>query len=306
MNVPTALSADVTIRPAEHSDRPALEAIAARTWGGDDYLPQLIDSWLADQDGEFPVATLDGERVVGTAKLTRLGEGEWWFEGLRVDPALYGRGIARVLQSYLVRRAEAIGSGVVRLSTAYSNRAVHRLAESTGFNMVAHFVRYQVTAKVLAESGFRRLSEEDTPAVRVFLASSPHFERAQRSTLGPRWLCEYITPERLRAWAAQGRLYGWYGHRQHPDLLDGAILFNLTTARMAPGERNIGYLDATTGNLAVMAQAIRGLAAELGLEKIGHMLLDRPERLVAFEQAGWRAPYAESGGVCLFSRPLRH
>jgi hypothetical protein len=66
----------------------------------------------------------------------------------------------------------------------------------------------------------------------------------------------------------------------------------------------IEYLDAMPGALALMAEAARSLAAAVNCERTWHMLLYRPERLVALEQAGWRCPIDLSGRACLFARQL--
>jgi N-acetylglutamate synthase-like GNAT family acetyltransferase len=303
-----AIGEQLTIRRARESDRPALEAIAARTWHGDDYLPQVFDEWLADPDGEFFVASLGAdERVVGTAKLTQLGPGEWWLEGMRVHPDLYGQGIGTALQRYGFERAEAIGSGVVRFATEQANGAVHKMAHKLGFTLTAQFLRYHADAlprRDLAEQ-FKPLGASDLPAARAFLDSSPHYEQVQRTLIGRRWLCYYITDEHLRTWLDQGTVYGWFGRRHDPAQLDGLMITGVFHYRdgSAP-ELIINYLDAAPGNLAVMAQAVRGFTAHLGYRNVRHMLLVRPERLVAIEQAGWRRPPDNGGKASLFSRSI--
>ena len=47
--------------------------------------------------------------VVGIAKLTDMGDDEWWFEGLRIDPAYRRRGIASEFNRYHVASGEAAG-----------------------------------------------------------------------------------------------------------------------------------------------------------------------------------------------------
>ena len=125
------------IRPARPSDREAVLAISAQVWGGEDYVPEVVDRWLADPDGEFSVATLRG-RVVGFSKLTRHGPGEWWLEGLRVDPRYRGRGVARRLHAHQLALVRRIGSGTLRYSTGDGNRASQHLGLSSGFRDIGH------------------------------------------------------------------------------------------------------------------------------------------------------------------------
>ncbi len=66
-----------------------------------DYIHDVFDDWLAERAGEFTAALID-DQVVAIAKLSDLGDGEWWFEGLRVDPDFRRRGIAAALNRYHV------------------------------------------------------------------------------------------------------------------------------------------------------------------------------------------------------------
>ena len=303
----------ISIRRAQESDRRALELIAARTWEGHDYLPEVISDWLADHEGEFVVATLGAEgRVVGTGKLTRLGTGEWWMEGMRVDPDMYGKGIGGILHRYAVTRAHDLADdgGLLRFSTDDENTAVHRMAAETGFALVATFRRYLAGASA-AQGGadsFSVIGPDEIGPVRAYLESSPTYAHAQRSAvMRRRWSCRLITDDRLREWAANNMLLGWHGRRGDRSQLDGVMI-----AQRTEGERGtehgpewtVLYLDAIPGGLALMAQAARGLAAARGCSTLWHMLLARPERLVAIEQAGWRRPNDDSGRACLFSRLL--
>lgn len=111
-------------------------------WEGEDYVPQVWDDWLADPHGQLSVAEIGG-RVVGLGKLTRLAPGEWWLEGLRVDPQWQGRGIGRALHEYHVGLWRKMGdSSALRLfirfpAAPYESlpdmlRDVRRLAAARG------------------------------------------------------------------------------------------------------------------------------------------------------------------------------
>ena len=104
----TFTRADLSIRPAQPADRPALEAIARQTWDGDDYLPRVLTNWFDDPHGGFFVALLR-DQVIGAGKVTRFAEGEWWLEGLRIDPAYQGHGFARVLHHFLMNQSRWFG-----------------------------------------------------------------------------------------------------------------------------------------------------------------------------------------------------
>ncbi len=302
-------SESVVVRQAHESDRAAVEALCAHIWDGDDYLPFVFTNWLAEPGGEFYVATLGGQ-LIGTGKLSWFADDEWWLEGLRVHPDFQGRGIGRLLFRYGVRQAEASARrGTARFVTGYSNQATRKLAMEAGFSLAGHYVRYVADASINAQdaAAFRLLGEPDFPAVWAFLDSSPHFAQVQRS-LKDTWVTwRFLTPERLRARLTDSLIYGWHGRRHTPDVLDGVIILNPSPEESEstgePRELDVAYIDAITGSLAVIAQAIRALAAALDYPAVQHYLLAHPERLVAIEQAGWRRP-DESEGISLYSRPF--
>ncbi len=305
----------VLIRPATPSDRPALESIAAQTWDGNDYLPYLLDEWLADTDGQLYVAVDSLDRAVGVSKLTRFGAGEWWLEGIRVDPAHRGKGIARALHQYGLQLAEARHrasgerEGTIRLCTDIGNQAVHHLSESLGFSLIAQFWRYGANPlpNFPSAAAFRPMTPTDLPAVRAFLDSSPHYQNVARCTIESRWVCRTLTDNRIAAYVEHGAAYIWHGFHHDPSRVDGLVIGVNGPVYVTPDspiEFNLYYLDALPGSFARIAQAVRGLAATLGVARLRHMTLARPERLVAIEQAGWRRGNDDSGKACLFSRPL--
>jgi hypothetical protein len=53
------------IRPARPGDRPAMERICVQTWEWGDYIPEVWDDWLADEQGLPIVCELEGRVVAG-------------------------------------------------------------------------------------------------------------------------------------------------------------------------------------------------------------------------------------------------
>ena len=87
-------SSTLSFRPVRPEDKARIIAFTFNTWGDneDDYIKDVFDDWLADPRGEFTAAVIDGQ-VVGIARLTDMGDDEWWFEGLRIDPAIAARAL---------------------------------------------------------------------------------------------------------------------------------------------------------------------------------------------------------------------
>jgi GNAT superfamily N-acetyltransferase len=126
------------MRTAAASDRADILAIAAQTWGGDDYLPDVIDDWLQPGAAQLIVATGAG-KVAGLARYVSEFPGFAWLEGLRVDPAWQGQGIAKALTQRLVAMADEAGVELAALSTYIDNLASQKVSASFGFEQVVGF-----------------------------------------------------------------------------------------------------------------------------------------------------------------------
>jgi RimJ/RimL family protein N-acetyltransferase len=85
---------ECTVRLARHTDRQDLLYIAQKTWGGHDYLPEILDRWM-DEDWFF-VCEYQAQ-VISCIKLSRFPNNVLWIEGLRVHPRFRGKGIAGLM-----------------------------------------------------------------------------------------------------------------------------------------------------------------------------------------------------------------
>jgi RimJ/RimL family protein N-acetyltransferase len=126
------------VRRAEMTDRDRILEISSRIWEGDDYVPETLDVWLTDREGELVVATLEGH-VIAFAHRTWLCPGIAWFEGIRSDPEFQGRGAGRMLTDYLLDSARHDGASRIELSTYIDNEASIHIIESFGFRKVGTF-----------------------------------------------------------------------------------------------------------------------------------------------------------------------
>jgi len=129
----------IKIRRARPSDKKIVLAFCRRTWGDwGDYIDKVWDEWVADRKGYFAIASIDG-RPVGTGKLTVLNSREVWFEGLRVDRALRGKGIAHLLTAFLAREALKRRAETIRYATGEVNRASLHIGKSWGMRVVGRY-----------------------------------------------------------------------------------------------------------------------------------------------------------------------
>ena len=293
----TVARTDLNIRTAQPADRTALEAIAAQVWDGEDYLPRVLDDWFADPYDGFFVATLCG-RVVGVIKLTRFAAGEWWLEGLRVDPEYRRQNISRILHHFAIRQVRERGSGQVRFSTASENKAARTLARESGFEHVASF--HPVAAEPLAEPlvGLRQLGPGDASAVRAYLDRSLHYTQA-RGSLEWDWCFYFLTDERLAERLEDGLVYGWM-----PDdaTLNGVVITNAEGKSRWPDDPKlrVAYLDAPEAHLVHMALDVRRLAAINERARVVLKMLKRGTLLATMQEAGYEREW--DGEVLLYER----
>ena len=253
------------IRPARPSDKAGTLALVAQIWEGNDYIPEVWDEWLADQQGELTVAELDG-RVVCVAKLSCLRPGHWWLAGMRVDPAFQGRGIAKAVTRYQLDLAARIAEGTLGLGTSSENAPVHHMMDRFGFERVAAFKKYTAAGlPASAPSPFRAATAADHDWVANWLKTAPGFQ-ATHGLVEKFWSWHPLLPV-LGAELAAGRLFLWTPSGESPAGLvqlahtDGErVLFGLADAPLhrlaalfrdvrrwpAAGERNLIYKTPAT------------------------------------------------------------
>lgn len=160
----------LVFRHATPADIAPITAIAAQVWEGEDYIATVIEEWLADSTGAVIVADLDGT-VAGYGHRVQLLPGYLWLEGLRVDPAFRGRGIAKALTASLLETARLPRQSRVALSTYLDNQAAIAVIEAAGFQRVAGFVY----AEAGAESPARAYAALSSQVQTVDMAAAVDF-----------------------------------------------------------------------------------------------------------------------------------
>jgi GNAT superfamily N-acetyltransferase len=149
----------ISVRIARPEDREQVLSFATNTWDGYDYIPQVWDDWIVPSDGVVLVATvgqpLDGDeprgangarlevgRSIAMTRVVMLSEDEAWLEGIRVDPAVRGLGVATDLQVAELRWIAAHGGRVVRYLTSDTNVGSLRLGAKHGLLEVGRWRSY--------------------------------------------------------------------------------------------------------------------------------------------------------------------
>jgi hypothetical protein len=262
-------------------------------------LPHVLDGWFADDKGAFRVMTYQDE-VVAIGKLSQLGEGEWWLEGLRVSPLMRGRGAARIMHHYMVGQTRQIANGVVRFSTSGSNEAVAKLAAETGFQLVNTYVPFETKTEITGNKKFWQLTDDNLAEVRRWLNQSDYFEDGQQS-LEFRWKGWMATDMVLQNYLKDGRIYAWNPDGERTSLT-GLIVVNLykdgdeeTMVSVAFGDTQAELRSQFWQDVAVFAGSLGGKYAQV-------KVVDLSAYTNPLVDAGWEA--ADIRPV-LYSRPIQ-
>jgi phosphinothricin acetyltransferase len=145
------MAAQVTVRPADERDLPAILAIyndaVLTTTATYDTEPETLEkraAWLAERRAQHLPVLVAGSRgiVVGFAALSaysaKPGYKRTLSDTVYVAPAARGEGIGTALLGALLRRAREGGAHVVLASIDAENRASLALHRAAGFRKVAH------------------------------------------------------------------------------------------------------------------------------------------------------------------------
>jgi ribosomal protein S18 acetylase RimI-like enzyme len=301
---------ELEVRAARAEDRDAVLAFCDRIGGEQDYIRWVWEDWLRETpEGRATtlVGVLDG-RPVSIVHMRMLSEDEAWIEGIRVDPDVRRRGIARVLTSKAMVAARERGAAVVRLFVDASNVASQGLVARFGFTRVAEVVYYSAPA---LESEPR----EDIGAQFV-TAGEVDFERIwawlEQSNLTPfnggveiaDWAARAVTEPVLRTHLASGAVWQLQGQGAIQAL---AIATGTAGADEGEGDDStleVHYLDGASEGIGRLALAMRHIAAKRGLAEVELWLPDLLILADAMAGAGYTRPEGDEV-MYLYARQLQ-
>jgi ribosomal protein S18 acetylase RimI-like enzyme len=255
------------VRPAREEDREQVLEFCRQTWDWGDYIADVWEDWLHDENGALLVATLDG-KPVGIANLRMLNAEEAWMEGMRVDPAFRNRGVAGALFDGQLAEARRRGASTARLITESTNAAAIRLTERSGMRRVSAFAPYQ--AGPLAAPAKRTYGLEQ-PTLATAADIDEVIDYLNVSNIFPvvgglynqGFTARSITAD-LIAQKVEARQVYLLRRWQR---LDGLVMCE-------PRERHeekqlfAGYIDGTTESISLLAYALRAMLPQAGLEGV--------------------------------------
>lgn len=300
---------DLTLRPARPDDRPAMERICAHTWDWGDYVPEVWDDWLADENGLVLIGELEGQ-AVAMHKITFHTPHQVWLEGMRVHPDFRHRGIGGMFMTHSLEYARARKARVVRLGTGSRNEAAQTIMSRAGMRLVGRYVLWM--ADPLPDtSPPSTLEPQHLAQVQAFLKESRVLAHTNH-LYNASWAWQELSAKRVTQMLSNGQMVAhWASDGRLAALAivqidrDGNVLW-------------IGFSDGIhaeqagdqPSSLAALATAIRGLAAQVepqgaGAGKVQIMLADIPWLQDAYRHAGY-VPGEWDGELCIFERRLTH
>ncbi|GAB4308537.1 MAG: GNAT family N-acetyltransferase [Candidatus Bipolaricaulota bacterium] len=280
----------IALRSARVEDRDAILAISSQIWEGEDYIPLVLDDWLAE--GGLVVAELDGV-VAGLGKLTVLAPGEVWLEGLRVDPAHRGKGVAKAIARHQLEAALALKPRSIGFATAEVNAESLHIAGKQGFREIARFT--YVEGPVRDEPAPLGVTPvHDVEPAWTFIQASPAY-RAARGLLAWGWRFPALTPERLADLVVQRAVFAC------GDPMRGLLV--LQPDPYAPASfAAIGFLDGDDAAQDALLSFAHAWAREKGMEYLAAMVPDE-RRVETFARHGL-APLPYFRYVLVLAYPL--
>lgn len=268
----------LNIRPAQAGDRDAMERICAHTFDWGDYIPNVWDEWLADDQGLVVVGELAG-CVVALGKITFHTPEQAWLQGLRVDPDHRRRGIASAFHEYSLSYARERGARVARLGTGHHNTPVHAIAARSGMERIVRYVVW--FAEPLPDSPPPKfLSSDQAAQIQDFLHTSPVLAHCH-GLYSSGWEWQELSTERLLHFLDRGHIAA---QPAPGGSLAAAAPVSAETDRE---EMWICFSEGEPAAVTGLALAIRGYAAQIGVQRVAAMLPDVAWLREAFRAAGY-------------------
>jgi len=270
----------IVCRPALPQDTPDVIELTRTIWEGRDYVPRAWHDWLADYNGLLAAAEYGG-RVVGVAKLTNMGDDEWWLQGLRVHPQHQGRGVASHLHDYVLAWWERHAGGVLRLATSSERVQVHHLCARTGFDKIGELVQYAAPALNAGEISWQPVHSEQVGEAHAFVVESP-LTAIMSGLMDLGWVWVTATAARLAELAAAGQVY-WWRDKGTPR----GVVSWLEDEGQAGKYARLQLVACDLEALDKLLVAVRRLVGAHGLERVVWIVPEEDQLFSILERAGF-------------------
>ena len=293
---PAPFSSPVIVcRPALPCDTVDVLEFTKFIWDHGDYIQYVWEDWMADPQGIL-VAAEYGGHCVGIAKVSLSAPGQWWLQGLRVDPNYQDLKIGSHIHAYIDEWWLEHGDGVVRLMTSSLRVKVHHLCEKLGYTKILEVKELEVKSLDEACTSFQPVQKDEIPYALKIAQDSPVMAM-NRDLLDLGWDAFRPTEDVLAAVQQQGMAFWW---RNSAGLLlewDG----DSEEGKML----GLGLPACPLDLLPEMLLDIRRLAAQQGRVGVFWIAPLTAEVLSAAEEAGYLHHREHSGYLYEKWHPIR-
>jgi len=255
-----------TVRPAREDDRTAISAFTTGTFAWGDYIPRVLDGWMADPNGVVLVVADAADQAIAMARGTMLSTEEAWAQGARVHPDHRRRGLASLLSDELDAWALERGARVIRLLVEDDNDAAIAQVRKTGMRPVSGWVMAERAIgpnspvpqgnggrRVPSEHRLRRVgSAEAQPAFLAWMTGD--LVRPARQLFPTHWSWRRLIPADLEAAARRDALW------QAPS--------GYAMAALHADTFEVEWIDTTAGNAYDLTRALVDAALDRSAERL--------------------------------------
>lgn len=296
----------IQIRRATESDRQDILRISAQVWDGSDYVPAVLDKWLAPAGGILWVAVVENQ-VAGFSRMTFLNSEHCWMEGIRVDEIHREKGIGKALTDFQVKEAFDMNFKSCGLSSYIENTGSLKILRTDRFTETGCFKYfcYEAEAESSTTQTARRdilegcivkpLDSTQLELVQSAIEGSDMLQQRQ-GYLSYDWTFERYTPSFIQERIAAGDFY----------LLvkgDQQTIFSFSTKHSKGSYRTVNYISNGLLEPEVLAYAVE-ITLEEGQKATGYMAADAKNLAVA-ETLGIVAFCQENQDVFVFEKKGR-
>ena len=147
----------IHVREACEADKEAVFEFCRHTWSWGDYIPDVWDRWLKEENGKVYVATIN-DVPIGIQHITIDKPGEAWLSGARTAPKYRRMGVATAITMKCLEYAKSKGVKVVRLVTESDNVAALAAVQKMGFKPAAEFIEMTAENVLIGNGGSKASS----------------------------------------------------------------------------------------------------------------------------------------------------
>ncbi|WP_053001120.1 GNAT family N-acetyltransferase [Kosmotoga pacifica] len=134
----------MNFRKVSPDDYQQILRLTSNIWDGEDYIPDVFESWVRDKNSYFYCLENNGGKLVALGRLVLLDDTAGWLEGLRVDPAFQGKGYGKEMAKKIISLARNLSLKSLYFSTYFRNTRSIRINEDLGFSKIETFTNLQL------------------------------------------------------------------------------------------------------------------------------------------------------------------